>query len=390
MKTVKNKFNLIGFCIAAVLSAILTVENSSLKIIPILYCYFIVFKRILPLYLKNCKSYWAINIILLYGIFLVLRCMFFDANDGVLGIWQMSMIGNLQVGALVILLPLLTAVPSYPDFFNSFIRLNKYLIYIYILLSVLSILDIENMCTNAILASSVCLAILYYLKINRLLIIFTVSLILARDLITGERAMFISLFLTFGLTVVLTKLPGFKKIYIKACSYGMVVITIFLLFFNLYVQEDFFSWLTTSYGDNKVVGDNTRSFLFFEIINDFNKNNAWFLGKGILGTYFSQVMFDANSRGEYVDNMNRLITECGWLLLLLKGGLVNVCLYASTQIYSMIGAIKKKNGLLNVCVIILSVHFMMMFVSNSIYFDLPNVLYWIVAGMCLTNKINIQ
>ena len=47
---------------------------------------------------------------------------------------------------------------------------------------------------------------------------------------------------------------------------------------------------------------------------------------------------------------------------------------------------KEKNGLLNVCVIILSVHFMMMFVSNSIDFDLPNVLYWIVAGMCLTNK----
>lgn len=53
-------------------------------------------------------------------------------------------------------------------------------------------------------------------------------------------------------------------------------------------------------------------------------------------------MFDAKSRGDHVDNMNRLITECGWLLLLLKGGLVNVCLYASTQIYSMIGAIKKK------------------------------------------------
>lgn len=90
-----------------------------------------------------------------------------------------------------------------------------------------------------------------------------------------------------------------------------------------------------------MVGDNTRSFLFFEIIEDFNKNSAWFLERGMLGTYFSLVMIDATSRGNHVDHMNRLITECGWLLLLLKGGLVNVCLYASTQIYSMIGAVKK-------------------------------------------------
>ena len=112
------------------------------------------------------------------------------------------------------------------------------------------------------------------------------------------------------------------------------------------------------------------------------------LGKGIFGTYFSQVMSNANDWGYSVDNMNRLITECGWLLLLLKGGLVNVCLYAATQIYSMMYAAKKNNGLLNVCVIILAVHFMIMFVSNSIYFDLPNVLYWIIVGMCFTNNIN--
>lgn len=115
----------------------------------------------------------------------------------------------------------------------------------------------------------------------------------------------------------------------------------FFVVFQFVLSRRFFSWLTTNYGDNEVVGDNTRSFLFFEIIEDFNKNSAWFLEKGMLGTYFSLVMIDATSRGNHVDHMNRLITECGWLLLLLKGGLVNVCLYASTQIYSMIGAVKK-------------------------------------------------
>ena len=390
MKTVKNKFNLIGFCIAAVLSAILTVENSSLKIIPILYCYFIAFKHILPLYLKNYKRYWAINILLLYGIFLILRCMFFDANDGVLGIWQMSMIGNLQVGALVIFLPLLTVVPSYPDFFNFFIRLNKYLIYIYILLFVLFILDIENMCTNAILASSVCLAILYYLKINRLLIIFTVSLILARDLITDERAMFISLFLTMAASIIYSHLKILDKLPLKLFMYIGAGFTIWLLMFNLYYQEDFFSWLADNYGNNQMIGDNTRSFLFIELINDFNQTHAWILGKGMLGTYFSPEMLRASKAGTTADSINRLITECGWLLLIFKGGLIQAVLYGASQIFIMRKALKQELHIYKIFVIILLVHFILMFVSFSIYFDLQNIFYWLVAGCCLVLPENFK
>lgn len=316
--------------------------------------------------------------------------MFFDANDGVLGIWQMSMIGNLQVGALVIFLPLLTVVPSYPDFFNSFIRLNKYLIYIYILLSVLSILDIENMCTNAILASSVCLAILYYLKINRLLIIFTVSLILARDLITDERAMFISLFLTMAASIIYSHLKILDKLPLKLFMYIGAGFTIWLLMFNLYYQEDFFSWLADNYGNNQMIGDNTRSFLFIELINDFNQTHAWILGKGMLGTYFSPEMLRASKAGTTADSINRLITECGWLLLIFKGGLIQAVLYGASQIFIMRKALKQELHIYKIFVIILLVHFILMFVSFSIYFDLQNIFYWLVAGCCLVLPENFK
>lgn len=390
MNTIKNKFNLIGFCIAAVLSAMLTVENSTLKIIPILYCYFIIFKHIMPLYLEKLKSCWAINIILLYGIFLVLRCMFFDVNDGVQGNWLMSMIGNLQVGALVVFLPLFTAVPSIPNFFDSFIKLNKYLIYIYIILSVLSIFKIENLCTNAILASSVCLAILYYLKIKRLLIILTVSVILVRDLITDERSMFISLFLTMAVSIIYSHLKILDKLPLKLFMYFGAGFTIWLLMFNLYYQEDFFSWLADNYGNNQMVGDNTRSFLFIEFINDFNQTNAWILGKGMLGTYFSPEMLRASKAGTTADSINRLITECGWLLLILKGGLIQAFLYGISQIFIMRKALEHKLHIYKIFVIILLVHFILMFVSFSIYFDLQNIFYWLVAGCCLSSPENFK
>lgn len=368
----------------------LLIPYGAIKIIPLVILFYMYYKWVYPSFKIVSKGNCWLMAYMIFNVFLILRCCFYDSNEGVLGNWLLSLIGNIYVGLPVLLMPMLMGIAFKYNFLSNFLKVCKILIYLNMVVSCLCILGIAVPYANVFVMTSVFLSIPYYLRIDRKLIWLAVILVLYRDMIDGERSMFISLLLTFGLTVVLTKLPKFKNIYIIACLYGMVGITIFLLFFNLYVQEDFFSWLTTNYGDNEVVGDNTRSFLFFEIIEDFNINSAWFLGKGILGTYFSQVMFDATSRGDYSDNMNRLITESGWLLLLLKGGLVNVCLYASTQIYSMIGAIKKKNGLLNVCVIILSVHFMMMFVSYSIYFDLPNVLYWIVAGMCLTNKINIQ
>ncbi|WP_444302210.1 hypothetical protein [Leyella stercorea] len=380
---------LLLFLLLVVGAGLLTLYGA-IKIIPIVILLYMYYKWVYPSFKIASKGNCWLMAYMTFNVFLILRCCFYDSNEGALGNWLLSLIGNIAVGLPVLLMPMLMGITFKDNFLSNFLKVCKILIYLNMVVSCLCILGIALPYANAFLMTSVFLSIPYYLRIDRKLIWLAVILVLYRDMIDGERSMFISLILTFGLTVVLTKIPGFKNIYIIACLYGMVGITIFLLFFNLYVQEDFFSWLTTSYGDNEVVGDNTRSFLFFEIIEDFNKNSAWVWGKGIFGTYFSQVMFDAKSRGDYVDNMNRLITECGWLLLLLKGGLVNVCLYASTQIYSMICAIKKKNGLLNVCVIILSVHFMMMFVSNSIYFDLPNVLYWIVAGMCLTNKINIQ
>lgn len=141
-------------------------------------------------------------------------------------------------------MPMLMGIAFKDNFLSKFLLVCKILIYLNMVVSCLCILGMALPYANAFLMTSVFLSIPYYLRIDRKLIWLAVILVLYRDMIDGERSMFISLLLTFGLTfgltVVLTKFPGFKKIYIIACLYGMVGITIFLLFFNLYFQEDFF------------------------------------------------------------------------------------------------------------------------------------------------------
>ncbi len=357
-----------------------------IKIVPILFIYYLFYKWVFPLYKTNNIQYFWVTLFLSYNLLLILRCCFFDSNYGVLGNWFLSLLGNAQVGIPVLLMPMLVCIANDKSFATAFVRVCKGLIYVNICVASLCIMNVNVPYANALSMTAVFLVIPYYLRIKRSLIWIAIFLVSYRDIVDGERSMLIALVLTFGLTVMLTYLHHLRKMYIRTIIYGMTSITIFLLVFNLYAQVDFFTWLIESYGNYDVVGDNTRSFLFFEIIEDFNINKAWIFGKGILGTYFSQVMFDARNRGDSVDNMSRLITECGWLLLLLKGGLVNVCLYAMTQISIMHTAFKKNNGFLDVCIIILAVHFMIMFVSNSIYFDLPNVMYWLVAGICLTKN----
>ena len=249
----------------------------------------------------------------------------------------------------------------------------------------MSLCGIDWLCTNPILGSSVCLSVLYFLKIKRLQILAVTALILVRDLVTDERSMLLSLLLTMGTAITYSHIKILNKLPVKLFVYLGVGFTIWLLAFNLYYKDDFFSWLVDQYGNNQVVGDNTRSFLFIELINDFDQTHAWILGKGILGTYFSPEMLRASKAGTTADSINRLITECGWLLLILKGGLINAIVYGATQVYIMREALKQKAKIYKIFVIILLVHFVLMFVSYSIYFDLQNVCYWLIAGCCLVS-----
>lgn len=387
MKVIKKDFSLLKFAISVILAGILTDCNSSLKIVPIFYCYYLIYKEVFPLYLDKCKNKWIIHVLLIYNLLLILRCIFIDENRGVLGNWVLSMFGNLQVGIPVLAMPLLIAVPFVikGNFMDKFIRLNKYLIIVYAILAILSLCGITWLCTNPILASSVCLSVLYFLNIKRLQILFVTILILIRDLVTDERSLFLSLLLTMGAVVTYTHIKISNKLPIKLIVFFGIGFTIWLLAFNLYYKDDFFSWLVEQYGSNQMVGDNTRSFLFIELINDFDQTHAWLLGKGILGTYFSPEMLRASKAGTTADSINRLITECGWLLLILKGGIINAVAYGMTQVYVMREALKQKEKIYKIFVIILLIHFVLMFVSNSIYFDLQNVFYWLIAGCCLAS-----
>lgn len=387
-----NEISLVKFTLSVVLAGILTDINSILKILPILYCYYIIFRKIFPSYYQNCKEKWIINLLLGYNLILVIRCIFIDGNEGVLGNWVMSMLGNLQVGIPVLILPFLIALPFLmgDDFIDKFVKLNRYLILVYVVFSILSLCGVNWLCINPILASSVCLSVLYFLNVKRMQIVAVAILILVRDLVVDERAMFLSLLLTMSIAILYSHIKLINKLPIKMFAYVGIGFTIWLLVFNLYYRDDFFSWLIEHYGNNQMVGDNTRSFLFDELISDFDQNHAWIFGKGILGTYFSPEMLRASKAGTIADSMNRLITECGWLLLILKGGLINALLYAATQVYAIRTALKRKERIYKIFVIILLVHFVLMFVSFSIYFDLQNVFYWIITGCCFVSSNSLS
>ena len=96
-------------CIFSLFATYLSTIETQLKVLPIACIYILLYK-----YYKSYGSLFRLNgwskIIfcsyVFYGIFLILRSVFYDSNSGLMGNYVLSLFGNLEFGILSWILPI--------------------------------------------------------------------------------------------------------------------------------------------------------------------------------------------------------------------------------------------------------------------------------------------
>lgn len=170
---------------------------------------------------------------------------------------------------------------------------------------------------------------------------------------------------------------------VKLYSCIVPVVGVVLTTVNLVTGDSIFTIMENTYGNKSSMVQDTRTFLFRELNEDLTSTNSWIYGKGIFGTYYSQVMHNAQMRNDYSDNENRLGTECGHLWLLLKGGIIYFIIYVLLFYTAILRGNKSDNYWLIFLSFILASRLMMMFISFTPSFDISNILIWLFLAFCM-------
>lgn len=136
--------------------------------------------------------------------------------------------------------------------------------------------------------------------------------------------------------------------------------------------------------DGEEGNSDTRTFLYEEVFADLTNNHAWLLGKGINGTYYSEYFSSAKEGG---DAENRIISEVGFLNLLLKGGTIETIGYMFFLIFAIFNCFFRSDSKFMLVVgLVLSSHFVLLFVEEFMKFDAYNLMMWILVGMSFSSE----
>ncbi len=184
-----------------------------------------------------------------------------------------------------------------------------------------------------------------------------------------------------GGAILLYSITPFYNSKIIKVAIILATVALPLYFLRVYITTGnsvFEKALTTSYLENveeEHVTD-TRTFLYEEVIEDMNDNDAWIYGKGINGTYYSS-FFDKK------DGLaDRFGPEVGLLYFLLKGGIIQVVLYLSLLLWAIYRCMVISNERYKIIIgLVLISHYVLLFIEEVPHYDLYNIAMWIYIGL---------
>ena len=382
-----NKSIFSALCIVSLLATYLSTIGTQFKILTIACIYILLFR-----YYNAYGSFFRLrgwckivfNFYVFYCIFLILRSVFYDSNSGLMGSYILSLFGNLEFGMLSWILPVIFLVVYEEGIIQSYLKVCNILVSLGILLGGLYLMGIDSSSFNKIfyLVPIVCPRLLLckqrqYLYWGYFAISFLYCYVEDERSILGMNILCLAGLLGFIF---------FKKrkwivnlVIVYSCAVPLVGVSLTTI--NLVTGDSIFAILESQYGSKSEMTKDTRTFLFQELNEDLTRTSSWFYGKGIFGTYYSQVMYNnaligqANSDNEY-----RLGTESGYLWLLLKGGIIFFILYVLLFYTAIILGNKSGNYWLIFLSFILANRLLLMFVSFTPTFDVSNILIWLFVA----------
>jgi hypothetical protein len=137
----------------------------------------------------------------------------------------------------------------------------------------------------------------------------------------------------------------------------------------------------------------TRTFLYNEFFEEYKNSNlkTILFGKGALGTYYSpyfEQIYNSQVLSYRGDFYIRSISEVGIIHLLLKGGFVYFFLFFLLLFIVLIRGLKKvNNNYIKYQILNLSIFFTYMTIENRPYFSFLYICFWIILGLCSSQKI---
>ncbi len=174
-------------------------------------------------------------------------------------------------------------------------------------------------------------------------------------------------------------------IYSFTLVFLSISITLFALYYGISIFEEIPKILSNTTGE---ISQDSRTFLFIEFREDFNHAQSWIFGKGLLGSYYSEIMDKAQSLGLYSDNANRVGVEVGFLQYILKGGILALLIYILILWTAIFRAIKfSKNKFMQIVALIIASRFFVSCIGEYPWFNLYNVFIWIFIGMTFSKKM---
>lgn len=172
------------------------------------------------------------------------------------------------------------------------------------------------------------------------------------------------------------------KLYrlVKVIAIIALLSPIYFIIDACFYNESVFSMLD-NLSDDKLLNQDTRTFLYQELFLDLTRNNDLIFGKGCHSFYFSD-FFD-NKDGMYGYRNSIEVPVLNWLL---KVGLLYCIIYLTLLIRAVYFSIwHSRSWFMKICGVLLSGYFFLQFISDMIGSNLFQIMIWTITGMTLSS-----
>lgn len=190
-----------------------------------------------------------------------------------------------------------------------------------------------------------------------------------------------NLMLTFGLYILIGSIGVIINGKIKSLESKFIAILITLLLLiggiSFYLQESTgtFSLLTER------AKENTREEVFLAYAIDMANPKDLILGRGMFGEYYCPGIDKDEEADEFKDYRKDI--ECGYLQIILKGGIIYLLLYLSIFCLAIYKGLKSSNQLSKSCTCLLLIQLIDMFPFGLHAFNIKTFIIWLAIAICL-------
>lgn len=203
-------------------------------------------------------------------------------------------------------------------------------------------------------------------------IVVTLTILLA--IVRARRGMLFSLAAPVCFTCIIYFLESKKKT-------GVFFVALFSLFIVTIYGMQFFSESSFFNSFKSRVGEDTRSGVEECFYNDM-KGMDWIVGKGINGTYYCPSV-DSSTKTNY-----RSIIETDYLNIILKGGIISICLLLVISIPAAVkGIFYSNNNLGRASGFWILLWLLSLYPTTVVAFNMNYLLFWIAIAICYNKKI---